>query len=391
VIALRFAPRAGARLDLSGAREAIINWLFARKEEGRFLLRLDDAEPGGASGIESDLAWLGLGWDLFARQSERLAFYAGAAERLKAAGRLVASAGDPPDWHFRLERRPVTWDDLVQGPTAFDLGALGDPVAIRADGTPLPWFAAAIDDVMHEISHVVLAADRLAETAVAIAVHRALERDPPRFGHLALLVVDTSEAMTVAALRQAGLEPMAVDAVLAGLGRAGQMAAALRLQDLVAGFDIAALGGPPVQVDRAALLAANARLLQQMPFERVAHRLPKGAAAPFWDAVRPALSHFAEVEGWWRVCQGPIAPERASGDVAFLERAAELLPPERLDAGSWEKWQGRLRALTGRKGETLTAPLRRALTGREDGPDLAHLLPLIGRSRAAARLTGETA
>jgi glutamyl-tRNA synthetase len=441
VTALCFAPRPGRPLDLDGAREAVITWLFARRTDGRFLLRHDDTElgrpPDGVGrAVEEDLAWLGLGWDLFARQSDRLPLYAGAAERLKAAGRLypcfetaaelaakdrlARSGGKPwiydraalamapaemrqrladgeePHWRFKLGQVPIAWDDLIAGRVEYHGAELSDPVVIRADGTPLAVFAAVVDDVEFAISHVIRAADRIADAAVQIDIFAALGCAAPRFAHFPPAAAGEASAarrdgFSLAQLRAEGYEPMAVTSLLAQLGGAASIEPRARLEELVAACDLDKFGRSPPRFDPGAIEALNAKLLHLLAYDAVAHRLPEGADAGFWEAVRPLLRRFGDVEPWWRVCRETLAPRRAPGDVAFLARAAELLPTEPFDDGSWDKWIDRLNALTGRKGEAAMAPLRRALTGRDDGPELRLLLPLIGRGRAHARLIGKIA
>jgi glutamyl-tRNA synthetase len=106
-------------------------------------------------------------------------------------------------------------------------------------------------------------------------------------------------------------------------------------------------------------------------------------------AVRANLTRVAQAGPWWGVVQGPVTPVIA--DAAFAARAAALLPPEPWDASTWKAWSEAVKAETGLKGKALFLPLRLALTGLDHGPDLAGLLPLIGRARSLRRLAGESA
>jgi glutamyl-tRNA synthetase len=307
-------------------------------------------------------------------------------------------AGEAPHWRFKLTQAPVAWDDLIRGRVAYDGAVLSDPVALGADGTPRSIFATAVDDVELDISHVIRGEDQLDDTAAQIEIFAALGSAPPSFAHLPLAGGGSHAApgrrldsISLAELRDAGFEPMAVNSLLATLGTAAPIVPRLRLEELVVEFDLGRYDLVPQAFDLAGFEALNAALLQGMPFSTVSHRLPAGARAAFWEAVRPLLRRFGDAESWWRLCRGPVSPLRAVEDASFLARAAELLPAEPFDGGSWDKWLDRLRALTGRKDEGLLLPLRRALTGRDDGPELRGLLPAIGRSRAHARLIGEIA
>ncbi len=440
---VRFAPSPTGRLHLGNARTALVNWLFARKTGGRFLLRLDDTDrersrEDFATAIETDLRWLGLDWDEFEKQSARLARYAAAAERLKSAGRLYpafesaeeldlkrklaqqrgqpwiydraalalapdevarrAAAGEAPHWRFKLEHRTVAWNDLVRGPTEFQGANLSDPVLVRADGMPLYTFSSVVDDAELGITHVIRGEDHVTNTAFQIQIFEALGATVPEFAHLSLIAGKGGEALSkrtdslsLATLRETGIEPMAIDSLLAKLGTSDAVEPRLDLGKLVAEFDFKKFGRAQPHLDPAELGALNAKLLHQLPFEAVTARLPVGATREFWEAVRPNLDRVSDAEHWWLVCAGEIAPVIPAEDAAFLAQAASLLPPAPFDATTWKSWTDRLGPAAGRKGRALFHPLRLALTAREQGPELRNLLPLIGRERVLHRLQGKTA
>ena len=440
---VRFAPSPTGRLHLGNARTALVNWLFARKTGGRFLLRLDDTDRERsrlefADAIETDLRWLGLDWDEYERQSTRLDRYAEAAERLKAAGLLYPcfesaeeldlkrklaqqrgqpwiydraalalsreeiarriAAGEAPHWRFKLEHRAVAWDDLVRGPTEFQGAHLSDPVLVRADGMPLYTFTSVVDDADLGVSHVIRGEDHVTNTAFQSQIFEALGHQPPAFAHLSLITGKGGEALSkrmdslsLVSLREDGIEPMAINSLLAKLGTSDAIEPRLDLAALVAEFDFKKFGRAQPHLDPAELGALNAKLLHQTPFETVAARLPKGATRAFWEAVRSNLERVSDAAYWWQVCAGEVAPTIAPGDETFLAKAAELLPSEPFDVTTWKSWTDRVAAATGRKGRALFHPLRLALTAREQGPELRNLLPLIGRERALHRLQGETA
>jgi glutamyl-tRNA synthetase len=305
---VRFAARPTGPLRLDDVRAAVISFLFARKNGGRFLFRLDDTdrergEKRFARAIAADIAWLGLDWDLFGRQSDRLALYAGAAERLKAAGRLYPrfmTEEQPPDWCFSLEERPVACDDLIRGRVELKGEKPGDPVLLRADDTPLLVFASVVDDIEFEVTHVIQGEDHVPETAVQIQIFAALGFPPPAFAHFPLLAeAPPVERSSIEALREDGIEPMAIDSLLAKLGTTDPIEPRLRLDELVADFDLAKLGRSAARFDPAELERLNAALLHALPYEAVAHRLPAGADRQFWEAVRPGLARFSDVAQRW--------------------------------------------------------------------------------------------
>ena len=445
-ISVRFAPSPTGLLHVGNIRLALVNWLFARKAGGSFLLRLDDTDfersaPEFAAAIEADLSWLGLDWDRWARESDRLGRYHEAAERLKADGRLypcfetadelglkrksLLARGLPPlydraalrlpdrdrarylaegrqaHWRFKLDHAPVRWDDLVRGPVHFEGAALSDPVLVREDGRPLYTLSSVVDDIDFSISHVIRGEDHVANTAVQIQLWQALGGAVPEFAHLPLLTDAGGQglskrlgSLSVKSLRDDdGLEPMALLSLLARLGTADSIEPVRSLAELVAGFDMSRVSRATPKFDAEELKRLNARLLHETPFAEAEPRLEAlgfaGVDERFWLAVRPNLGRLADAAEWWQVTHSPVAPTLPDQD--FTRAAAALLPPEPWDESTWSAWIERVKAETGAKGKALFLPLRLALTGREHGPELKNLLPLIGRERALARLSGSTA
>ena len=435
----RFAPSPTGQLHVGNLRTALQNWLFAKAHGGRFLLRIDDtdrarSEARFVEAICEDLAWLGLLPDAEYRQSERFDRYEARFAELVSAGRIypayetpeelelrrkvllgrglppvydraalalddagraaLEAEGRRPHWRFRLDHAaPIAWDDLVRGPQRFDPALLSDPVIRRADGSWLYLLPSVIDDIEMEVTTVARGEDHVSNTAVQLQMFEALGAAPPAFAHAALLTGSEGKlskrlgSLGVAHFREAGIEPQALVALLARLGTADPVEPFADMGPLAASCDFARFGRAPARFDEAELAALTARVVHQLPFERVAGRVPEGMDAAAWEAVRPNLSTVAEAQDWWRVIEGPVAPpELDAGDRAYVAQAAQLAGSIDWAAAPWHALAGALKEATGRKGKPLFLPLRRALTGRDQGPDMAALLPLIGRDRAVARL-----
>lgn len=439
-VSVRFAPSPTGRLHVGNARGALLNWLFARKHGGSFLLRLDDTDTARsteefAKGIEADLHWLGLDWDRFAKQSDRFALYTAATEKLKASGRLYPcyetseelqlrrkiqlsqkkppvydraalkltdadrakfeAEGRKPHWRFRLEHRSTAWDDIIHGRVEIDMASLSDPVLVRSDGYPLYTLSSVVDDGDLKISHVIRGEDHITNTAAQIQLFEALGYAVPTFGHFSLLLDAEGGglskrlgSLSLADLREQGYEPMALNSLLARLGSADPVEAQTELQALIAGFDLSRFSRAPARLDPHDLDLLNARLLHATEFDAVRDRLPAGAGEAFWLAIRGNLGRLSEAADWWTVTTGEIATVQE--DPAVVAAAAETLPAEPWDGTTWKAWSQAISAKTGAKGKALFHPLRLALTGRDKGPEMAQLLPLIGRDRAARRLTGKS-
>jgi glutamyl-tRNA synthetase len=439
MIIVRFAPSPTGFLHVGNVRQALANYLFARRQGGRFILRIDDTDPERskdeyADAIARDLQWLGLDWDDSFRQRDRIEHYEAAADRLKQSGRLypcfesedelrakrdqrlkrglppvydramlnltpaqraqAEANGKRPYWRFRLSDTVMEWQDMVLGRRQVKLPAVSDPVLIRADGTPLYTFTSVVDDIATGITHVIRGEDHITNTGVQMDIFAALDANPAsvRFAHLPLLT-DTDgsklskrlDSLTLRTLRHDGVEPLAITAYLASLGTSDDPQP-LTIAELAARFDLTHVSHSAARFDIAQLLALNRRVLHALPFAAVADRLPAGATEAFWLAVRGNLDLLSEARGWWEVVAGTIVPPPIDGEGAFLRQAVEMLPLEPWNSEVWRVWTDALKQATGRKGRALFMPLRLALTGEDHGPELRELLPLMGRVRVEQRL-----
>jgi glutamyl-tRNA synthetase len=438
-VTTRFAPSPTGRLHVGNIRTALHNRMWARRNGGRFVLRIDDtdaerSEERFVDAIRRDLDWLELTPDGEERQSARFALYAARFDRLVAAGRVYpayetaqeldlkrkiqAGRGLPPvydraalrlsdaeraaleadgvrpHWRFKLDHdAAIEWDDLIRGPQRFDPATMSDPVVRRADGSWLYMLPSAVDDIDMGISHVVRGEDHVSNTALQLQMFAAMGAAPPAFAHGALLTGAEGKlskrlgSLGVDHFREQGIEPEAVRALLARLGTSDPVEPILDAGPLVASFDFSRFGRAPARFDEAELAGVNARIVHQLPFDRVRDRLPAGMGEAEWLAVRPNLHRVAEAADWWAVIEGPVANAAAGEDRGYLADAARVAGTIDWAGDPWPALTGALKVETGRKGRALFLPLRLALTGRGDGPDMATLLPLIGRERTIARLS----
>lgn len=435
----RFAPSPTGQLHVGNIRTALQNFLFARRHGGKFLLRLDDTDTerstaAFADGIREDLDWLGLRPDAEYRQSDRFSAYEAAFDRLRANGRVypafetseeldlkrkillgrhlppvydraalaltdadrarLEADGIRPHWRFRLDHdRAIDWDDLVRGPQHLDPRTMSDPVVRRADGSWLYMLPSAIDDIDLGITHVVRGEDHVTNSGFQVQMFEALGATPPAFAHAALLVGTDGKlskregSLGVAELRDDGIEPLAVLALLARLGTSRPVEPIADIAPLVETFDFSGFGRAPAHFDGAELHALNTKMLHVMPFERVADRLPAGMPEAGWHAIRGNVVRVEDAADGWSVVTGPIAaPAFDQADRAYLAAAADEAARIDWTSAPWEQLTTALKTATGRKGKPLFLPLRRALTGRDDGPGMADILPLIGRDEAVRRL-----
>jgi glutamyl-tRNA synthetase len=251
----------------------------------------------------------------------------------------------------------------------------------------------AIDDAEMGVTHVVRGEDHVSNTALQLQMFAAMGATPPAFAHEALLVGSEGKlskrlgSLGVEAFREKGIEPQAIRALLARLGTSDPVEPIADSAPLITGFDFARFGRAPARFDDAELAAVNTRIVHGLDFDAVAARLPKGMGEAEWEAVRPNLAIIAEAADWWGVIEGPIESHIDAADRDFLAEAARVAGDLDWSADPWHALTAALKASSGRGGKALFLPLRRALTGRDHGPDMAALLPLIGRERAVERLT----
>jgi glutamyl-tRNA synthetase len=187
-------------------------------------------------------------------------------------------------------------------------------------------------------------------------------------------------------MRADGIEPLAILAKLARIGTSLPVEPVADVAPLVESFDFATFGRAPARFDLEELNALNARIVHQLPFAAVAERLPPGMGEADWAAIRPNVKTVAEASDWWAILHGHVEAKAADEDRGLLEAAAAAAAALDWSQSPWQQLVAELKARTGRGGKALFLPLRRALTGRDSGPEMAAMLPLIGREEALARL-----
>ncbi len=442
-VKVRFAPSPTGFLHIGNARTAIITWLFARKMNGHFLLRIDDTDTERSKieyekAIEQGLKWLKLDWDHKENQKNRMDRYAEVIEKLKSDNRIYAcyetpeelglkrktqlsrgvpptydraglsltdeqmnkykSEGRKPHWRFKLLHDPITWNDHIRGDVNFNGSDLSDPVVLREDGSPLYHLCSVIDDVDFEITHVVRGEDHVSNTATHVQMFEAICGKAPEFAHLSLIadaeggkLSKRLGSLSVKDIQeQEGLEPMAIISLMARLGTSDPIEAFTEMQPLIDSFDFSKFSRNPPKFDTDELLRLNARILQNTSYANIKDRLNEIGLdtidESFWNSVRTNIEKLEDVKTWALVVNNPIDSSLDENDKEYTANAAELLPPAPWDENTFNHWISKVKESTDRKGKTLFMPLRQALTGMDHGPELPVLLPLLGPDKTKERL-----
>ena len=266
----RFAPSPSGLLHVGNVRTALLNYLVSKKNNGKFILRIDDTDKERSKDnfideINEDLNWLGLNSDEYYKQSERIDLYDEAFELLKGKEliypcfessdeldkkrkRLIArrmppvydraalkltndeitsllDSGKKPHWRFKLSNKKITFTDLIRGEVNVDLAAQSDPVLKREDGDYLYNLPSVVDDIDLNITHIIRGEDHITNTGIQIEIFNALGSNIPIFGHNSLLVSESGEpfskrnsAASVNQLREDGIDPNAINSLNASIG-----------------------------------------------------------------------------------------------------------------------------------------------------------------------------
>ena len=439
----RFAPSPTGFLHVGNIRAAIINFLYAKKTGGKFLLRLDDTDVERVRDeyremILTDMAWLNLKYDGLFKESDRLDKYEAAKNQLIASGRLyecfetaedlnfqrkaqVASgispiynraalnlneeqkaalraAGLKPHYRFLLEDKITTWDDRIKGKITYEGRHFSDPVLVRDNGVPTYTFCSVVDDVEYGITDIIRGEDHITNTAIQIQIFEALSAKSPHFAHLALVKASDGKiskregGFDVKSLRNDGYEPMAIVNLLAQIGTSESLKIYKNFDDLIRDFDFSKFSKSSTNYDIAELETINQKLLLSLDFSEVSARLKEigindEISEKFWQTVKLNINFLHEIKEWIEICNKEFRFGNKETDKEFLRQTAELLPENTTDENCWNLWLGKIKEKTERKGKDLFMPIRLSLSGKEHGPELKFLVNLISREEIIKRLT----
>ena len=442
MVKVRFAPSPTGFLHIGNFRTALVNFLFARKEKGHFMLRIDDTDHERSSlefekAIIEDLSWMNFKWDSLEKQSNRLNRYDEALETLLDKKRAYAcyetaeelslkrkaqlSSGKPPvydrsslrlsdsdvadlkakgnkpHYRFLLDHSEVIWNDLIKGGSKYHMSSLSDPVILREDGRVIYTLASVVDDIDFDITHILRGEDHMTNSAAQIQLFEALGSAAPNLGHLSLLT-DISGAglskrlgsLSLKDLRNEGIHPMAISSLLSKVGTSDPVEIKKEIETIILYFDINKFGKSKSKFDKNELSLLNSKIYQLIDFEEINEDLKKmniSITKEFWNLIRGNIALLKNVKDWWDICFGTIHSITENQD--FLDTALEVLPIDQFNEKTWSTWTQKLSQITGKKGKELYMPLRLCLTGQNKGPEMADLILMMGRDKVIKRLSNQ--
>ena len=435
----RFAPSPTGLLHLGNIRTALINWLYARTNNGKFILRIDDTDLERSkdeyiSQIKYDLDWLGIDYDETFNQSSRFDRYREQFEKLKADGRiypcyetpeelerkrklLIAAGGKQvydrsameltdqqkkdyeaegrkPHWRFLLKTERMKWDDLLKGEIDIDLTSLSDPVLFREDGVPLYTFSSAVDDIDYDITNVIRGDDHTSNTAVQVEIINALDQNKITFAHHALLKASSGDKLSkrdnvisISSFREANMEPISILSLLATIGTSNSIELKDNIDQIKSEFKLSTISTSPGRIEIDVLNALNKKQVQKYNFSEIEERLKKideKIDQKFWETIRGNLNVVEDIKQWTDIVFNSETIKPSDKD--YIKIAMELIPDDPWNDETWGLWTSAIKERTGRKGKELFLPLREAFTGLNHGPEMKLLIQLLGREKIIERV-----
>lgn len=429
----RFAPSPTGLLHVGNARSAVLNWAYIKSKGGQFILRIDDTDKERSKkeyeiGIKKDLSWLGINWDKTFNQSDRLEIYDKGIQKLKMKKRIypcfesseelslkkksqltsgkppiydrsalnlsdkeinqLLNSGKQPHWRFKLFDQKIEWNDLIKGNVSFDSKNLSDPILIREDGSLLYHLPSVIDDIEEGITDIIRGDDHISNTAFHIQIFEALDSVVPKFGHHPFLTDQEGKgfgkrlgSLSIEKMRLDGFENITLLNYLLSIGSSLNLSKEIKIETLLNTFDISNISTSSPKFSIEILKILNKDILQKYDFLDIKDKILdlgiENINIDFWKFVKNNIDFLKDCLDWKSI----ITSINSSSNIDdnFLNKAAELLPTEPFDHNSWDEWTSLIKEKTGKKGKDLFMPLRVALTGKEKGPELKYLMPLLSK------------
>ena len=429
----RFAPSPTGLLHIGNARSAVLNWAYIKNKGGEFILRIDDTDRERSKkkyedDIKDDLLWLGLSWDKTFNQSDRENIYIKKIQELKNKKKIypcfetpeelslkkksqltsgkppiydrsslklsdqeveqLLKLGKKPHWRFKLDDGKIQWNDIIKGNIVFESKNLSDPVLIREDGSFLYHLPSVVDDIEEKITNIIRGEDHITNTAFHIQIFEALGAKVPLFGHHAFLTDSEGKgfgkrlgSLSIKKMKEEGFENITILNYLLSIGTSVNLTKETNINSLINNFDISNLSSssPKFSIDVLRLL--NKDILQKYSYSDVRGKLQSSEIdsvnEKFWLFVQNNIQFFHEYLDWMDIVFSTNSYD--SGNPDLLKEAVLLIPDQPYDLNTWDDWIALIKKKTGLKGKDLFMPLRKALTGREKGPELKYLLPLLSK------------
>jgi glutamyl-tRNA synthetase len=439
---VRFAPSPTGLMHLGNARIAVVNYLFCKKNNGKFLLRIDDtdivrSQKKYEEAIYEDLNWFGINYDEKFKQSERILRYQETMQKLIENGdvyrcyetqeeleykrRLLISKGRPPVydrfalslsdterrklesdgiphyWRFKLPNKTISWNDLILGKISYNLNNVSDPVIAKADGVFLYTFSSVIDDIDSKISHIIRGQDHVTNTAVQIALFDAISGQSNYgidFAHVSLLVNEDGEqfskrfgSMNIGNIRDAGIDSMTILNFLATIGSSLDISTFLKMEDLAEYFDISKFSSNSPRFCMNDIIKLNRKIIHSRQYDEVKDF---GISEKIFEVIKDNITSYKDFALWNDILSANFIASYSPDDLGkkilnvAIEELKKINVP--LDEGAVKNLINNIECRTAITGKNLYFPIRKSITGMENGPNLGKLFALLGKDEILRRL-----
>ena len=431
----RFAPSPTGLLHIGNARSAVLNWAYIKNKGGEFILRIDDTDKERSkkkyeNDIKKDLSWLGISWNKTFNQSDRQNIYDKKIQELKDKKRIypcfetqeelslkkksqltsgnppiydrsslkltnkeideLLKSGKKPHWRFKLHDSTIQWNDIIKGKIAFESKNLSDPVLIRENGSLLYHLPSVIDDIEEEITNIIRGEDHITNTAFHIQIFEAFDSKIPSFGHHTFLTDNQGKgfgkrlgSLSIQKMKEDGFENITILNYLLSIGSSINLTKEILIDSLIKNFDIKSLSSSSPKFSTDVLRFLNKNILQKYNFLDVKNKFNESGINDvdenFWLFIQNNIEFFHECLEWRNIIFSTSSYNFDNPE--FLKEAALLLPDDPFTINTWDEWILLIKNKTGLKGKDLFMPLRKALTGKEKGPELKYLLPLLTKEK----------
>jgi glutamyl-tRNA synthetase len=419
MIKVRFAPSPTGYLHIGGARTALFNWMYAKAQQGSFVLRVEDTDLERSKKefldeILNSLSWLGLQWDELYLQSERFDLYQQYAKKLLDEGKAYQEG---PAVILKMPLKEIKIYDLIRGEIVFDTAHLKDQVLIKSDGSPTYSFACVVDDALMEITHVIRGEDHISNTPKQMMIYEALGFSLPKFAHMPLIMGDDggrlskrTGAVAVSDYRKMGFLPEGIVNYLMLLGWSpGNNQEIIDLDKAVSRFSVKKINKTAAIFSMDKLKWVNAQHIKQASSRCLAELVIPFLKERGYDELQMDRSSLEAVIDLFKGRMATLQDFLDWADFVFVERlhiseenrqkffSEEIkkyfqMLSERLEkvddftAQSAEKVFRQLVDELKQTASTLVHPVRVALTGKTVGPGLFETMAILGKEKTIQRL-----
>ncbi|MBN1404970.1 MAG: glutamate--tRNA ligase [Candidatus Omnitrophica bacterium] len=423
-VRVRFAPSPTGYLHIGSARTALFNWLYAKNQGGKFILRIEDTDLERSkkeflSEILDSLKWLGMKSDEEIQfQSSRKPLYDTYAKKLLDKDKAYYEETEKGKAViFRNPKTKIAFDDIVKGKIEFDLNEFDDLVLIKSDGTPTYNFACVVDDMDMKMTHIIRGDDHISNTPKQLMLYNAFGARPPKFAHIPLILGEDRSRMSkrhgataIREYRENGYLPEAVINFLALMGWSPKdNREKLSTEQIIKLFSLKSIKNTPAVFDIKKLNWLNSEYIKSCPPEKTTDYLTpflikKGVPAGNYDkkwltsVIKLYSTRFSNIDEFIEKSEFLFKEKIDFDEQALKSYINEKTIPylgkytkkiEALESFGEKTLEEAARALSQELNinwADLIHPVRVAVTGKDSSPGIFEVLVLLGREKTLKRL-----